>query len=76
MELNGKQVPTFETFMRNADPPTNAALPCLSVPAGLTASGLPVGIEFVGPAGGDEQVLAIGAAYESLRPPLPWPPLT
>ncbi len=75
VELNGKQVPTFVTFMRNVDPPTNAALPCLSVPAGLTASGLPVGLEFVGPSGTDQQVLALGAAYEALRPALPWPPL-
>ena len=75
VELNGKQEPTFVTFMRNADPPTNAALPCLSVPAGLTAGGLPVGLEFVGPHGQDQQILALGAAYEALRPPLPWPSL-
>lgn len=76
VDLNGRQVPTFETFMRNADPPSNAGLPCLSVPAALTPGGLPVGIEFVGPAGSDQRILAIGAAYEALRPALPWPPLS
>ena len=73
VELNGKQVPTFATFIRNTDPPSVAGLPCLSVPAALTPSGLPVGIEFVGPALADARVLAIGEAYESLRPALAAP---
>jgi len=75
VELNGKQVPTFFTYIRNCDPPSNSGLPCLSVPAGLTKSGLPVGIELVGPASSDSIVLGIGRAYDALRPPLPAPKL-
>ncbi len=75
VELNGEQVPTFLTYIRNTDPPSNAGLPCLSVSAGLTAGGLPVGIELVGPAGSDATVLGIGRAYEALRAPLPPPRL-
>ncbi|MGI9499917.1 MAG: indoleacetamide hydrolase, partial [Geminicoccaceae bacterium] len=56
VDLNGAQVSTFMTYIRNTDPPSNAGLPCLSVPAGLTDSGLPVGVEFVGPAGADAAV--------------------
>ncbi len=73
IELNGEQQPTFATYIRNTDPPSNAGLPCLSVPAGLTASGLPVGVEFVGPSGGDAAVLHIGALFEAVTSPLPSP---
>jgi mandelamide amidase len=73
VDLNGEQVPTFMTYIRNTDPPSNAGLPCLSVPAGLTSSGLPVGVEFVGPAGGDAAVLHIGALFEAVTGPLPAP---
>jgi mandelamide amidase len=75
VELNGEQVPTFFTFIRNCDPPSNAGVPCLSVPAGLTAGGLPVGLELVGPEGTDARVLGIGRAVESVLPLLPAPKL-
>jgi len=75
VDLNGEQVPTFMTYIRNTDPPSNAGLPCLSVPAGLTESGLPVGIEFVGPAGGDAVVLHIASLFEAIVGTLPAPEL-
>ena len=75
VELNGEQVSTFMTYIRNTDPPSNAGLPCLSVPAGLTQSGLPVGVEFVGPAGGDASVLHIGGLFEATVGTLPAPEL-
>ena len=75
VELNGEQVPTFLTYIRNTDPPSNAGVPCLSVPAGLTADGLPVGVEFVGPPGADATVLGIGRAFEAARGPFPGPKL-
>lgn len=75
VELNGEQVSTFMTYIRNTDPPSNAGLPCLSVPAGLTASGLPVGVEFVGPSGGDAAVMHIGSLFEAIVGALPAPEL-
>ncbi|MEH3085710.1 MAG: hypothetical protein PGN26_04090 [Xylophilus ampelinus] len=40
----------------------------------LTASGLPAGLEFDGPVGSDERLLAIGMAVEALLGRLPTPP--
>ena len=66
--LNGRPMPTFVTFIRNTDPGSVAGIPGLSLRAGLTAAGLPVGIEIDGPEGSDRQLLAIGAALERLLP--------
>lgn len=69
--LNGASVPTFATYIRNTDPASNAGIPGISLPAGLssprdgTAVPLPVAIEFDGPAGTDRRLLAIAAAVES-----------
>lgn len=59
-------VSTFEAFLRNTDPASNAGLPGLSLPAGLTPQGLPVGIELDGPEGSDRRLLAIGVAFEQV----------
>jgi mandelamide amidase len=71
--LNGKQVPTFPTFIRNTDPGSNAGIPGLSVPIGLTRDKLPVGLELDGPAGSDRRLLSIGLAVEELMGPMPAP---
>ena len=64
IELNGARVPTFPTFIRNTDPGSNAGIPGLSLPTGLTPAGLPIGMELDGPAGSDERLLAVAAAVE------------
>ena len=64
IELNGDRVPTFTTFIRNTDPGSNAGIPGISLPTGLTSTGLPVGMELDGPAGSDEPLLAVAAAVE------------
>jgi len=78
VELNGRRVPTFATFLRNTRVMTIAGIPGLSVPAGLTAAGLPVGLEFDGPLGSDRALLALGVAVEGvlgrLAPPQ-WAPI-
>jgi indoleacetamide hydrolase len=73
VELNGAQVPTFPTFIQNTDPGSNAGLPGLSIPAGLTRNGLPVGLELDGPSGTDRRLLAIGLAVERALGTLPAP---
>lgn len=57
---------TFGTCIFNTDPCTNAGIPSLSIPAGLTAGGLPVGMEIDGPLGSDSNLLAIGMGIEAV----------
>jgi amidase len=47
------------------------ALPVASVPAGLDRSGLPVGLQVVGPPQGEEGVLALANTLQRLRPLAP-----
>jgi mandelamide amidase len=73
--LNGRPAPTLATYIRNLGPGSTAGMPGMSLPAGLTKGGLPVGTAIDGPAGGDQQVLAIALALEALLPKLPAPRL-
>ena len=71
----GAPVDTFQTFIRNTDPGSNAGIPGLALPAGMSRSGLPVGIEFDGPLGSDLRLLAIGLSVEGVLDRLPAPSL-
>ena len=62
--LNGAQVPTFPTYIHNTDHASIAGLPSISIPAGLTQSGLPIGVALEGPEGSDGRLLAIALAIE------------
>ncbi len=64
IELNGERLPTFTTYIRNTDPGSNAGIPGISLPTGLSPSGLPIGMEIDGPGGSDERLLSIAAAVE------------
>lgn len=71
----GPPASTFHTFIRNTDALTNAGLPGLSLFAGMTATGLPVGIEIDGPLGSDEKLLGIGLSMEAVLGTAPAPAL-
>ncbi|MEP3295060.1 indoleacetamide hydrolase [Tateyamaria sp.] len=64
VSLNGANVPTFPTFIRNTDLGSNIAVPGVSLPCPVS-SGLPVGIEFEGLAGGDTDLLSLAFAVEA-----------
>ncbi len=76
---------TNPSFVDLADPGNNRRLapilgfPALSVPAGFTADGLPVGIEFMGRAFSEPTLLKVGYAYEQgtahRKPPATTPAL-
>ncbi len=69
----GPPVNAFETFIRNCDPGSIAGIPGLTLPAGMTAGGLPVGMSLDGPVGSDQRLLAIGMGMEKLFGFLPAP---
>jgi aspartyl-tRNA(Asn)/glutamyl-tRNA(Gln) amidotransferase subunit A len=48
-----------------------AGLPALSVPCGASPEGLPIGLQIVGRAYEEAEVLRVGAAYEAARGPVP-----
>jgi Asp-tRNA(Asn)/Glu-tRNA(Gln) amidotransferase A subunit family amidase len=69
----GLPVDEFGTFIRNTDPGSNAGIPGLSLFAGMTAAGLPVGIEIDGPLGSDRTLLAMGLSIERVLGSAPPP---
>lgn len=60
----GEKMPTYIDWMRSCWYVTFMACPCISVPAGFSASGLPVGLQIVGRHRGDWSVLQIAHAFE------------
>ena len=73
IELNGAQLPTFATYIRNTDPSSNAGIPSISIPAGLTEDGLPVGALLEAPHGSDRRLLSIAQEIERLCGPCATP---
>jgi amidase len=60
----GVRMPTYIDWMRSCWYLTLTACPAISVPAGFTARGLPVGLQIVGPHRGDWRVLQMAHAFE------------
>ena len=75
VEVGGRPMPLDDAMSRNIAPGSTAGLPGLVLPAGLTSSGLPVALEFDGPAGSDRALLALGLALEAVLGKLPPPPI-
>ena len=66
LSLGGRKVSFDVAMSRNIAPASTAGLPGLVIPAGLAANGLPVALEFDGPAGSDRALLGLGVAIERL----------
>lgn len=62
--INGVMMPTYIDWMRACWYITFMACPAISVPAGFSSSGLPAGLQIVGPHRGDWQVLQMAHAFE------------
>ena len=62
--IRGKTVPFQTAVSRNISPGSTVGLPGLVLPVGLTPGGLPVSLEFDGPAGSDRALLALGQSLE------------
>jgi len=64
LDVGGRKVAFDVAVARNIAPGSTAALPGLVLPAGLSRAGLPVALEFDGPAGTDRDLLALGVGLE------------
>jgi len=64
-EINGQQLPTYLDWMTSCCVISITDLPALSLPVGYTRSGLPVGLQIVGPPKADLAVLQLAKALES-----------
>ena len=56
---------TYLDWMRSGYVITVTGCPAISVPAGHTADGLPVGVQIVAPFGADRRLLEVAAAFET-----------
>jgi aspartyl-tRNA(Asn)/glutamyl-tRNA(Gln) amidotransferase subunit A len=63
-ELRERKVGTFLTFIRYMRPISVAGLPAISVPAGRTAAGLPIGIQVVGRLWDEPKIMEVAYAYQ------------
>ena len=74
--IDGVEMETYIDWMKSAYFITATRMPSISVPAGFTADGLPVGIQIVGKHRGDLDLLKIAYAFEQAtkhgeqRPPI------
>jgi len=77
LEINGELVPNgFGHLIDFSVHQSVAGFPSITVPAGLTVDGLPVGISFDALPGSEELLFGLGLGWEMLRGPFPLPPVT
>lgn len=72
-EINGVPMERYITWMRVLSRITQMGLPAMSLPAGFTGTGLPVGAQLIGPPRGDLKLLQVAKTLETAasdkRPP-------
>jgi amidase len=62
--IDGREMDTYHRWMEVVIYATFAGLPCLSIPAGFSASGLPMGLQLIGKPQGELALLRLASAYE------------
>jgi Asp-tRNA(Asn)/Glu-tRNA(Gln) amidotransferase A subunit family amidase len=63
-DLEGKKVNTFLTFIRTCDPVSVVGYPAISVPAGYSKTGLPIGLQIVARPWQEGKLLRLACAFE------------
>lgn len=68
--LNGEEQPLFPTTIHNTDVGSNAGIPGITIPVGLSDNNLPVGLAFDAAAGADRLLLDVAICLEEQFPAL------
>ena len=63
-QIAGRAMDTYHRWMEVVIYATFAGLPCISVPAGFNADGLPMGLQLIGKPQGELALLQLARAYE------------
>ena len=63
-DLAGKKVNTFLTFIRTCDPISVVGYPAITVPAGYSSDGLPIGLQIVAKPWEEGKLIGIGHDFE------------
>src|SRR5580692_7552485 len=76
IRIGEKDHPTRALLLRPNRPANLAGIPAMTVPCGLTPTGLPTGLQLIGPAASERLLLQIAVAVEhaypqNRRPPIP-----
>ncbi|UCH46422.1 MAG: amidase [Betaproteobacteria bacterium] len=71
--ISGERVPLYIAMARNVALGSCANMASLILPAGITSSGLPVGLEFDALNGNDRALLSLGLSLEKALGPIPAP---
>ena len=64
--IDGQVIKSYIDWLKFSYLATTTGLPAISVPCGFTKSGMPVGIQLIGPPRGDAKVLAVAHALEQV----------
>jgi mandelamide amidase len=74
VDIGGRKVPLDVALARNVALGSCASMASQVLPAGLTATGLPMGMEFASLSGADREILALGLYLEKVLEPILAPP--
>ena len=66
--INGKEEAVRGALIRLNRPANLTGLPAISLPCGWTRGGLPIGLQLIGHAWGEEQLLVIARLFEETHP--------
>ena len=61
--IGDRNMSTYHRWMEVVVPASIAGLPAISVPAGFSSAGLPMGMQLIGARGADDEVLHLAEAY-------------
>ncbi|MGB3744600.1 MAG: amidase family protein [Xanthobacteraceae bacterium] len=71
--IAGRKMTNYIDWIASTFLVTLSSLPAASVPCGLTAAGLPIGIQIIGPRFAEPKILATAKVVQAMNP-LRWPP--